>query len=101
MLQPIVCSSCRVWVPIRVNRRRIGVVPEHRVLEDDHVVFGQQCLLGAGVDLEVGVGGVQVVHGDMGQVADGVHQGLVGLRLGQVGVTYDKENLGHDAEPFQ
>lgn len=42
--------------------QRGGVVLEHRVLEDDHVVFGQQCLLGVGVDVEVGVGGVQVVH---------------------------------------
>jgi hypothetical protein len=37
----------------------------------------------------------------MGQIADGVHQRRVGLGLGQVGVAYDKENLGHDEEPFQ
>lgn len=74
--------------------QRGGVVPEHRVLEDDHVVFGVQCLLGGDVDLEVGVGGVEVVHGDMGQLTDGVHERRVGLRLGQVGVTYDKENVG-------
>lgn len=81
--------------------QRGGVVPEHRVLEDDHIVVGQQRLLCGDVDPEVGVGGVEVVHGDVGQIADGVHERRVGLRPGQVGVAYDKKNLGHDEKPFQ
>jgi hypothetical protein len=60
------------------------VLYQHRVLEDDHIVVGQQRLLCGDVDLEIGVGGI----------ADGVHERRVGPRLGQVGVAYDKENLG-------
>jgi hypothetical protein len=69
------------------------------MLEDDHVVLGEQCLLGGDVDLEVGVSGIQVVHRDMGQIADRIHKSRIGPRLGQVWVAYDKQNLGHE-KPF-
>jgi hypothetical protein len=32
----------------------------------------------------------------MSQIADSVHERRIGPRLGQVGVAYDKENLGHE-----
>jgi hypothetical protein len=36
-----------------------------------------------------------------GQAAKEASSSFVGLRLGQVGVTDDNENLGHDEQPLQ
>ena len=55
-------------LPFLEDGRR--AVPVKGVLEDDEVVFGEQLLLALDVDEEVGIGLVQIVEGDAGQVPD-------------------------------
>ena len=51
-------------LPLLEQRRR--AVPEERVLEDDHVVLDEQRLLARHVDVEVGIGLVEIVQGQAG-----------------------------------
>ena len=72
------------------GRRRI---PVEGMLQHDEIMIEEKRLLMADIDGEIGIGGIEVVKSDAGQVADGVMKGTLDMRTGQAGMGKEDEDL--------
>jgi hypothetical protein len=70
------------------------------MLQHDEIMIEEKRLLMADIDGEIGIGGIEVVKRDAGQVAHGVIESTLDMRTGQAGMGKEDEDL-HEASKIE